>query len=60
MEDGMTDDVVERLEIWAAWLKPAGPQPEKPAPLKYQTLLDAIGEIKKLREKAWMYDDLCK
>jgi hypothetical protein len=48
MEGGMTD-VLERLELLAAWLKPGGPTPEKPIPAKHQTLVDAIAEIKKLR-----------
>lgn len=42
-------DVLVRLELLAAWLKPGGPYPSEPIPDKYATLVEAIGEIKRLR-----------
>jgi len=43
-------DVLLRLELLAAWLKPGGAYPNEPIPDKYSTLVEAIGEIKRLRE----------
>lgn len=42
-------DVLLRMEILAAWLKPGGAYPEEPIPDKYSTLVEAIAEIKRLR-----------
>jgi hypothetical protein len=49
-------DVLARLEILAAWLKPGGPHPEEPIPDKYSTLVEAIAEIKRLRTLADAHD----
>lgn len=43
-------DVLLRLEILAAWLKPGGAYPDEPIPDKYSTLVEAVGEIKRLRK----------
>lgn len=45
-------DVLVRLEILAAWLRPGGPTPGEPIPDKYSTLVEAIAEIKRLRSFA--------
>jgi hypothetical protein len=45
-------DVLDRLEILAAWLKPGGAYPNEPIPDKYSTLVEAIAEIKRLRALA--------
>ena len=42
-------DVLDRLEILAAWLKPGGATPVEPIPDKYSTLVEAIAEIKRHR-----------
>lgn len=42
-------DVLERLELLAAWLKPGGQTPDQPIPPKHETITQAIAEIKKLR-----------
>lgn len=42
-------DVLVRLEILAAWLKPGGQTPDEPIPDKYSTLVEAIAEIKLAR-----------
>ena len=42
-------DVLLRLELLAAWLKPGGEHPGEPIPDKYSTLVEAISEIKRLR-----------
>jgi hypothetical protein len=43
-------DVLLRLELLAAWLKPGGEHPGEPIPDKYSTLVEAIREIKRLRK----------
>lgn len=45
-------DVLTRLEILAAWLKPGGAYPDEPIPDKYSTLVEAIAEIRRLRTKS--------
>jgi len=42
-------DVLVRLELLAAWLKPGGDHPDEPISDKYSTLVEAIAEIKRLR-----------
>lgn len=40
--------ILEKLELLAAWLKPGGPKPTEPMPAKYETVVQAIAEIRRL------------
>jgi hypothetical protein len=42
-------DVLDRMELLAAWLKPGGSTPIEPIPDKYSTLVEAIAELKRHR-----------
>jgi hypothetical protein len=42
-------NVLDRLELLAAWLKPGGEHPTEPIPDKYSTLVEAIAEIERLQ-----------
>jgi len=44
-------DVLERMQILAAWLKPGGATPDEPIPDKYSTLVEAIAQLESLRSQ---------
>jgi hypothetical protein len=56
LREGAMRDVLDRLEILAAWLTPGGPTPTEPIPDKYSTLVEAIAEIKRLRGRVALSD----
>lgn len=41
-------DIVEQLQLIAAWNKPSGPTPAQKQPNRYKAAMDAIAEISRL------------
>lgn len=50
--------LIERLELVAAWRKPAGPTPKEEMPNTYKTVTDAIAAIREFEAALQQYADL--